>query len=46
MKFTLIPLAADSCTVTMPSSPTVCSALAITAPTVSSSLAEIEATRL
>src|SRR5256714_9361174 len=44
-KSTLIPCAADSSTVTIPPSPTVCSALAITAPTRSSSLAEIAATR-
>ena len=44
-KSTLIPLTADSSTVTMPPSPTVCSAFAITAPTASSSLAEIAATR-
>ena len=42
---TLIPRIGDSSTVTMPLSPTVCSALAITAPTASSSLAEIAATR-
>ena len=39
------PVGRDSSTVTMPPSPTVCSALAITAPTASSSLAEIAATR-
>jgi hypothetical protein len=42
---TLIPCTADSVTVTMPPSPTVCSAFAITSPTMSSSLAEIAATR-
>ena len=40
-----MPGAGESSTVTMPASPTVCSALAITAPTASSSLAEIAATR-
>ena len=44
-KSTVIPYLADSSTVTMPPSPTVCSALAMTAPTASSSFAEIAATR-
>ena len=44
-KSTRIPGVADSSTVTMPPSPTVYSALAITRPTVSSSFAEIAATR-
>lgn len=43
-KLTLMPCIADSLTVTMSSSPTVCSAFAITFPTMSSSLAEIAAT--
>ena len=42
---TLMPCTGDSSTVTVPVSPTVCSALASTAPTASSSLAEIAATR-
>jgi hypothetical protein len=42
---TLMPGVGESSTVTMPASPTVCSAFAITAPTTSSSLAEIAATR-
>ena len=44
-KSTFIPGSGSSLTVTMPLSPTVNSALAITAPTASSSLAEIAATR-
>jgi hypothetical protein len=42
---TVMPCTGDSSTVTVPPSPTVCSARASTAPTASSSFAEIAATR-